>query len=62
MTGKLHDDRRDCDVILAWMSKTTHALHAPDSQESDFMLRRTAVPCLHDIGMGFRTGMKVSLR
>ena len=26
----------DCDAILDWMSKTTHALPVPDSRESDF--------------------------
>ena len=31
----------------------------PDSQESDFMLERTALLHLHDIGMSFRTGMKI---
>ena len=62
MTGKFHDDRRDCDAILAWMSKATHALPAPDSQESDFMLQRTVVPHLHDIGVSFRFRMKILLR
>ena len=32
------------------------------AQESDFMPERTAVPRLHDIGMSFRTGMKISPR
>ena len=25
-------------------------------------MKRTVVPCLHDTGMNFRTGMKISLR
>ena len=58
----LHVDRRDYDTILNWISKTVHALPVPDSRESDFMLERTAVPSLHDIGMSFRTGMKILLR
>ena len=60
--GTLHVDRRDCDAISNWISKSAHALAVPDSRESDFMLERTAVPRLHDIGMSFRTGMKISLR
>ena len=39
--------------MLNWMSKTVHALPILDSQESDFMLGRTAVPHLHDIGKSF---------
>ena len=49
-------------MILDWMSKNVHALPVPDFQEGDFMLERTAVPRLHDIGMSFRTGMKISPR
>ena len=60
--GTLHVDRRDCDAILNWISKTALAVPVPDSRESDLMLERTAVPRLHDIGMSFRTGMKISLR
>ena len=60
--GVLLVDRSDCDAILDWMSKTALALPVPDSQESDFMLERTAVPRLHDIGKSFRTEMKISLR
>ena len=52
-------NRRDCDAILDWMSETAHALPIPDSQESDFM---PALTRLHDIGMSFRTGMKISVR
>ena len=48
--------------MMDWKSKTAHALPVLDSQESDFMLERTAVPRLHDIGMSFRSGMKISLR
>ena len=33
-----------------------------ENGESDFMLERTPVPRLHDTGMCFRTGMKISLR
>ena len=51
---------RSGDAILAWISKTVHALPVLDSQESYFMLERTAVPRLHDIGMSFRTGVKIS--
>ena len=58
----IHVDRSDCDAILDWMSKTALALPVPDSRESDFMLERTAAPRLHDIGMSFRTGMKISLQ
>ena len=46
------------DVIV----KTAHGLLVLDSRESDFMMERTAVPRSHDIGMSFRTGMKISLR
>ena len=53
---------RPGDAILDWISKTVHALSVLDSQESDFMRERTAVPRLHDIGMSFRTGMKISPR
>ena len=60
--GTLHVDRRDCDAILNWIWKTALAVPVPDSRESDLMLERTAVPRLHDIGMSFRTGMKISLR
>ena len=60
--GILYVYRRDCDAILNWISKTAHGLPVADSQESDFMLERTAVLRLHDIGMSFRTGMKISLR
>ena len=56
----IHVNKRDCDAILDWMLKNAHALPIPDSQESDFMLERPAVPHLHDIGMSFRTGMKIS--
>ena len=52
----------DCDAILDWMSKITHALPVPDCRESDFTSRRTVVSRLHDIEMSFRTGMKISLR
>ena len=58
----LHIDRRDCDAILEWMPKTLHAQTVPDSRESDIMLERTVVPRLHDIGMSFRTAIKISLR
>ena len=59
----LHVDRRDCDVIInGWIPKTAHTLPIPDPQESDLVLERTAVPCLHDIEMSFRTRMKISLR
>ena len=60
--GTLRVDQRDCDANLNWISKTAHALPVPDSRESDFILERTPVPCLHDTGMCFRTGMKISLR
>ena len=50
------------DANLYWISKTAHALPVLDSRESDFMLERTPVPRLHDIGMCFRIGMKISLR
>ena len=60
--GTLHVDQRDCDANLNWISKTAHALPVPDSRENDFMLERMPVPRLHDIGMCFRTGMKISLR
>ena len=53
---------RPGDAILYWMSKTAHVLTVPDSQESDFMMERTAVPRLYDIGVSFRTGMKISPR
>ena len=33
-------------------------LPVPDSQKSDFTLGLTVVPCLHDIGMSFCTGMR----
>ena len=46
----------------AWLNKHTHALPVPDSRESDFMPERTVVQRLHDIGTGFRTGVKISLR
>ena len=36
--------RRECDVTLDWMSKTTHALPVPDFRESDFKSERTVVP------------------
>ena len=49
------------DAILDWMSKTVYVLRVPDSQESDFMLEQTAAPHLHDIGMSFPIGMKISL-
>ena len=60
--GTLHVDQRDCDANLNWISTTAHAFPVPDSRESDFMLERTAVPRLHDIGMCFHTRMKISLR
>ena len=60
--GTLHAGRSDCDAILDWMRKTTCALPIPDSRESDFMPERTVEPRLHDIGMHFGTGMKISLR
>ena len=50
---------RPGDAILDWISKSAHALPVLDSQESNFMPERTAVPRLHDIGMSFRTGMKI---
>ena len=53
---------RPSDAILDWMSKNGHALPVSYSQESVFMLERTAVPHLHDIGMSFHTGMKISPR
>ena len=53
---------RPGDAILDWMSKNARALPVPDSKGSDFMLERTAEPRLHDIGMSFRTGMKISPR
>ena len=49
-------------LLLDWILKTAHALPVPDSQTSDFMLERTAVPRFHDIEMSFRTGIKISLR
>ena len=49
-------------AILNWIPKTAHGLPVPDSRESDFMLERTAIPRSHDIGMSFRTVMKISLR
>ena len=32
--GTLHADRRDCDAILNWISKTAHALPVPDSRNT----------------------------
>ena len=52
----------DCDTILNWISKTAHALPVPDAQESDFMLERTAIPRLYDIGVSFHTRMKILLQ
>ena len=60
--GILFVDRCDFGAILNWISKTAHALFVPDSRESKFMLERTAVPRLHDIGTSFRNGMKISPR
>ena len=60
--GILFVDRRDFGAKLNWISKTAYALFVSDSRESDFMLERTAVPRLHDIGKSFRTGMKISPR
>ena len=56
--GTLHGGWRDCDAILDWMSKTTHALPVPVSWESDFMPERTVVLHLNDIGMSFCSGMQ----
>ena len=41
--------------------RTAHTLPVPDSREHDFMLDQTVVLRLHDIGMSFRTRMKISL-
>ena len=60
--GTLHAGRHDGDALLDWMSKTAHALPVPDSRESDLMPERTVVTRLHDNGMSFRTGMKISIR
>ena len=49
-------------AILDWMSKTTHAPHVPDFQESDFMPEQTVVPRLHEMGRSFHTGMRISLQ
>ena len=60
--GTVHVGRRDSNAILDWKSKTTQALPIPDSGESDFMPEQTVVPLLHDSGMRFCTGMRISLR
>ena len=36
-------------LYLDWIPRTAHALPVPDSQESDFMLERTAATRLHYI-------------
>ena len=41
--GALHAGQRDCDAILDWMSKTTHALPVQDSRKGDFVPERTVV-------------------
>ena len=46
----LRGGRRECDVILDKISKTTHALPVSGSRESDFKPERIVVPRLHDIG------------
>ena len=61
MVGKLHVNRRDHDATLDWMSNTAHTPPISDCRERHFILEQTVVLRLHDIGMSFRTGMKISL-
>ena len=52
----------DCDVTLDWMSKTMHELPIPHSWESNFTPGQAVALPLHNIGMSFCIGMKISLR
>ena len=60
--GTLNVGWRDCDANLDWMLNTTHALPVTDSRENYYMQERTVIPRLHDTGVSFPTGMKISLR